>query len=194
MNKCRKRGREKFAKYKWVFNILVKFYSFFPMNIRIKMFEKKRYTKGYLGMGVRYALLKAIAKQCGDNVSIFQGCFILHPENLLLGDNISIQPQSYIDADGGISIGNNVSIAHGATLISSSHNYFDINIPTKDQGLTLASIEICENVWIGAKATILAGKKINSGAIIGAGAVVTHDVEKNCIAVGVPAKIIKVRK
>jgi maltose O-acetyltransferase len=54
-------------------------------------------------------------------------------------------------------------------------------------------IKIGNNVWIGAKATILKGVTIGDGAIIGANAVVTKDLLANGVAVGNPAKVIKMR-
>jgi acetyltransferase-like isoleucine patch superfamily enzyme len=58
---------------------------------------------------------------------------------------------------------------------------------------TLAPIEIGHDVWIGHGATILSGVKIGSGCIIGAGSVVTKDVPPYSVAVGNPAKILKLR-
>ena len=52
---------------------------------------------------------------------------------------------------------------------------------------------IGNNVWLGAKATIMYGKHIGDGVIIGANSVVTRDVEDNMIAAGSPAKVIKER-
>ena len=65
--------------------------------------------------------------------------------------------------------------------------------PIKEQGLTLLETKICDNVWIGAKATILGGVIINSGAVVGAGAVVTKNVMENAVVTGGPAKNIKFR-
>ena len=48
-----------------------------------------------------------------------------------------------------------------------------------------------DNVYIGAKSTIIGGIKIGSGSKIGAGAVVIKDVPDGCTAIGVPAKIIR---
>lgn len=53
---------------------------------------------------------------------------------------------------------------------------------------------IGNNVWIGDCAKILAGVKIGDGAIIGANAVVTHDVPEHTVVDGVPAKIIRIIK
>lgn len=52
------------------------------------------------------------------------------------------------------------------------------------------SITIGDHVWIGEKATILKGVTVEKDAVIGAGSIVTHNVPRNSIAVGVPAKII----
>ena len=52
-------------------------------------------------------------------------------------------------------------------------------------------IKICDKVWIGFNAIVLKGVTIGNGAIIGAGAVVTKNVEPNCIIAGNPAVVIK---
>ena len=57
--------------------------------------------------------------------------------------------------------------------------------------LETASINIGNHVWIGMNAVVLKGVTIGDGAIIAAGAVVTHDVPSNTLVAGVPAKIIK---
>lgn len=56
-----------------------------------------------------------------------------------------------------------------------------------------ASIIVGNDVWIGARAIILSGLKIGDGVIIGAGAVVTHDVPPYAVVGGVPAKILRYR-
>ena len=55
------------------------------------------------------------------------------------------------------------------------------------------NIVVDDDVWIGYGATILSGVHISQGAVIAAGAVVTHDVPPYAIAGGVPAKVIKYR-
>lgn len=189
----KKRGRDLFHKYKRILYILAAFISCFPLKLRKKLFENARYSRGMYGIVIRYILFKSIAEKCGDNVLIAQGCFILSPEKISAGDNVSIQPMCYVDAAGGIVIENNVSIAHAVTILSSTHNYSSLDLPIKDQGMTYLPTVIKENVWIGAKATILGGTIIEAGSVIGATAVVTKNTEHNSVVAGVPAKIIKMR-
>ncbi len=187
------RGRDKFSKVKPILRFMVSIYSLFPMKIRKILFEHFRKTKGLKGIAIRYALLKSIAKKCGDNVSIHPDCYIHFPEKLEIGDNVSIHPMCYIDAVGGLSIGNDVSIAHAVTIMTSSHHFDRHDIPIKDQTFDVEKTVIGDDVWIGAKATILCGNNIGSGSVIGAGSIVTHTVKENTVNVGVPAKAIKER-
>ncbi len=188
------RGREKFGKAKGLISLLVGFYSLFPQKMRLSFFVHHRSTKGNKGIAIRYALLKTLAESIGENVSVQPDVYILNPAQLRVGSNISIHPFCYFECIGGISIGDNVSIAEGTSIISFDHNYGDVSIPIKDQGITRKPINIAEDVWIGAKATVLGGIEIKQGSIIAAGAVVTSDVNEYSIVGGVPAREIKSRK
>lgn len=187
------RGREKFNKYRKLLLLMYKISLLLPLKIRLRFFEHFRMTQGMKGLAIRYVLLKSIAKHCGDNISIHPGVYIFNPSNLYLNNNISIQPMSYIDATGEIVIGNDVSIAHGATIMSSSHNYKALDTPIKDQGVSLKKTIINDNVWIGAKATILYGVTIRQGTIIAANTVVNKNVDENSIMSGQSMHMIKKR-
>ena len=54
-----------------------------------------------------------------------------------------------------------------------------------------APIVLGRNVWVGSNATILQGVAIGDNAVVGAGAVVTHDIPANSVATGIPAKVVK---
>lgn len=63
----------------------------------------------------------------------------------------------------------------------------------KDNGVDIAtygSIHVGERSFIGYGATIMPGVKIGKRCVIGAGAVVTHDIPDNSVAAGVPARVI----
>lgn len=63
------------------------------------------------------------------------------------------------------------------------------NVDSESKG----SIIIGNDVWVGAGAIILSGVNIGDGAIVAAGAVVTHDVPAYSIVGGNPAKVIRFR-
>jgi acetyltransferase-like isoleucine patch superfamily enzyme len=166
-------------------------------SLRKIALEKNRDSRGKIGLVKRYAIIKALAINCGDNVAVYTGAYIMNPQTMEFGNNVSIHPMCYLESGSkgevGIKIGNDVSIAHGATIMATSHNFNDVDIPIKDQGVTVSSVVIEDNVWIGAKATILSGVTVKSGCIIGANSVVTHDTEENGVYVGAPARKIKSR-
>lgn len=188
-----KRGRDRFKKFEILINLIVLLFSIFPNKFNTWLFYKVRNITGIGGLFIRYVLLKNVSLDCGVNVSIHPGVYLLNVSAIKFGNNISIHPMCYIDGAGGIEIGNDVSIAHATTIMSSEHNYDSIDIPIKDQGGTLIKTTVSNDVWIGAKAIILAGSKINKGSIVAAGAVVTKEVPQNVIVGGVPAKLIKNR-
>ena len=85
----------------------------------------------------------------------------------------------------GIKIGDYARIAANVQLISNNHDPYDLNV------LTCKPVEIGDYAWIGAGATVLPGVRIGRHAIIGAASVVTKDVPDYAVAVGNPAKVIK---
>lgn len=76
-----------------------------------------------------------------------------------------------------------------------SHNFKNNYVQENNAELfdEFSFIEIGNDVWIGDRALILAGIKIGDGAIVGAGAVVTKDVEPYSVVGGVPAREIRKR-
>jgi acetyltransferase-like isoleucine patch superfamily enzyme len=99
----------------------------------------------------------------------------------------------YIDGSGKISIGNGVSIHRNVTIFTHEHCH-DRNVPIVESKGTISDLEIGDDVFIGANVTILASvNKISTGAVIGAGSVLTKDVGEYEIWAGNPAKFIKNR-
>jgi acetyltransferase-like isoleucine patch superfamily enzyme len=58
---------------------------------------------------------------------------------------------------------------------------------------TKGDIRVGDNAWIGFGVIILSGVRIGKNAVVGAGSTVTHDIPDNAIAVGNPARVIKMR-
>lgn len=136
-----------------------------------------------------------------------------------LGSNVSLMNSSlgkytYISDDSRVrdsnigafcSIGRNVKIGlgfHPINYLSTSpflyrRNFLGIKgLSDEDLFLTedYKSTDIGNDVWIGDNVVIFGGCKINDGVVIGAGSIVTKDLEPYGIYVGVPAKLIKKRE
>jgi maltose O-acetyltransferase len=80
-------------------------------------------------------------------------------------------------------------------IISSNHQFSRTDIPMTQQGFqTEQPVVIGDDVWIGSRAIILAGVKVGTGAIIGAGAVIAKDVPEWAVVVGNPGRVIRLRK
>jgi galactoside O-acetyltransferase len=133
----------------------------------------------------------------GSHCTFSKGCFIMaHSDgNIEIGDNFSMIVNSYLGAaDGGcIKIGNNVLIAQNVVLRASNHCFIDISVPINLQGHTVGKIFIEDDCWIGANVVVTPNVKIGKHSIVGAGAVVTNDIEPYSIVAGVPAKLIRKR-
>ncbi|WKZ17926.1 MAG: acyltransferase [Candidatus Jettenia sp. CY-1] len=132
----------------------------------------------------------------GKNVSIYNDSIIEvgGGGSLIIGDNTHIQPHCQFSAyKGTIEIGCNVQIAPKCAFYPYNHGFTPGEIIMKQPIETKGGIVIADNVWLGFGVIVLDGVRIGNGAVIGAGAVVNHDIPDNAIAVGVPARIIKMR-
>ena len=115
---------------------------------------------------------------------------------LLIGEATAINEYCNLRASGGtIKIGSKCLLAQFVTVVASNHGA-ELGHPMIDQkwAVTPHSVEIGNDVWIGAGVTILPGSRIGSGAIIAAGAVVRGEIPGEEIWGGVPARFLKVRK
>lgn len=92
---------------------------------------------------------------------------------------------------GPANIGNDVMLAQHVVISGLNHGYEDISMPPSQQTVSKKTVNIMDNVWIGANAVITAGVTINKHCIVGAGSVVTKDVPAYCVVVGNPAKVVK---
>jgi acetyltransferase-like isoleucine patch superfamily enzyme len=132
--------------------------------------------------------------QVGSTLRIAAAVKLANPRNISLGDNCYLGDGVQLYAwNEKITIGNNVLVAAGAQMITRKHGFADVDLPISEQGYVNAPIVIEDDVWIGFRAIILSGVTVGRGSIVGAGAVVTKDIEPYSIVGGVPAKLIRKR-
>lgn len=131
----------------------------------------------------------------GNGVRLAKGCFVTaNNGSLELADEVAVSPCVHLGADGGrIAIGKQTAIGPGTVIRAANHAFADLQRPIMQQGHTPGTIVIDEDVWIGANCVITPDVHVGRGAIVGAGAVVTHDVPPLAIVGGVPAKVIGTR-
>ncbi|MGQ9570233.1 MAG: acyltransferase [bacterium] len=114
--------------------------------------------------------------------------------SLTIGANTSIQPRCQFSAyKGPILIGCGVQIAPNCAFYPYNHGMAPDEPIMKQQLQTKGGITIEDDAWLGFGVVVLDGVRIGKGAIVGAGAVVTHSIPDGAIAVGVPARVIKMR-
>jgi acetyltransferase-like isoleucine patch superfamily enzyme len=109
---------------------------------------------------------------------------------LVVGDHSYIGRWTVILAHQSVVIGNDCLIAPGCHITDVNHGIAQGELIRK-QSLVSKPVRIGNDVWVGAGCSMLPGVTIGDGAVIGARAVVTHDIPAGAIAVGSPAKVIK---
>lgn len=125
----------------------------------------------------------------GWGSTIHMGVRFYNPWNIKIGEDSIIGEDVVLDGRGKLTIGNHVDIASEAMIYNCEHD-----MKSSDFRAVCAPVVVEDYVFIGARAIILPGVTIKKGAAVGAGAVVTKDVEGGSIVGGVPAKIIGERK
>ena len=135
----------------------------------------------------------------GGPVSLKKGVRLYSDSILETGDEGSItideethiQPRCSLSAyKGSIQIGKRVEIAPNCAFYPYNHE-MKPGKPIREQPLSSrGDIVVEDDAWLGVGVTLLENVRVGSGAVIGAGSVVTMDIPANAIAVGCPAKII----
>lgn len=98
-----------------------------------------------------------------------------------------VGPGTQIVAREKVTIGDGCKIAEYVTIRDGNHDH---SVPLREMRFTSSPVIIGNDVWIAAKATVLAGVTIGNGATVAAGAVVTKDVPAGATVAGVPARVI----
>ncbi len=149
----------------------------------------------------------------GDNVIIYQS---RHQGTIVLGDNVRVFDGALLETGPGgsirigadsrihrgcqlvahanaIEIGKDVGLAQNCALYPYNHGFAPGQTIDRQPLTTRGPIIIEDHAWLGVGVIVLDGVRIGEGAVIGAGSVVTRDIPAGTIAVGVPAKVVKMR-
>jgi len=154
-------------------------------------------------------------KSIGNNVIFENGVMVFHPENIVIGNNVYIGHNTilkgyykncicigdhtwigqncFLHGGGGIKIGKAVGIGPMVKILTSTHKEEELSKPIIFCDLEFKEVVIEDGCDIGIGSIILPGVKIGEGSIIGAGSVVTKDVEPYTVVAGNPARILRKR-
>jgi acetyltransferase-like isoleucine patch superfamily enzyme len=181
----------------------------------VELYARFATGDGPLDVMMRRCIWRAAARRCGHGLQVGSGVGFKHLETFELGDSVFIGAHSYIQGrfDGTMTIGNHVWIGPqtymdardliledyvgwgpGAKVLGSVHTGLPADVPIVHTNLEIRPVRIGAWADIGTNSTILPGVTVGRGAIIGAGAVVTHDVAPFAIVAGVPARFLRWRE
>lgn len=111
---------------------------------------------------------------------------------LVIGDGTNIGHFNHIIATQSIIIGKNVLTADKVYITDNLHEYQNVNLSIIHQPIKqIGNVVIGDGSWLGENVCVI-GAKIGKHCIIGANSVVTKDIPDYSVAVGIPAKVIKV--
>lgn len=122
--------------------------------------------------------------------SISKDIKIGNPKGLKLGKYVYVNSGCTFMCEGGLEIGSYTRIAMQVLILTSNHNWASDKLIPYDEIDYKQKVIIGKNCWIGGRATICPGVKIEDGAIVATGSVVTKSVPKCAIVGGNPAQII----
>jgi maltose O-acetyltransferase len=143
---------------------------------------------GRLWNALRCATLRLALPRFGDENELDGRVYLGDGSDVYVGSRCQINRGCRLNR---VVIGDRVMIGPDALVLGKLHRTSDPAVPMIDQGDFQRRPTVVEDdVWIGARAIIMPGTTIGTGSIVGAGAVVTHDVSPGTIVGGVPARHI----
>jgi acetyltransferase-like isoleucine patch superfamily enzyme len=185
-----------------------------PRSLR-ELYGRFAHGEGEFDAIMRRAICRAMTRSFGDGVHIGRGVLWKHPETFeigsgvfigdqavlqgrfdgrcVIGDHVWIGPQCYFDARD-LVMEDSVGWGPGARVLGSMHTGVPADVPIIETDLEIEPVRIRAWADIGVSAVVLPGVTVGQGAIVGAGAVVTTDVEPFTIVTGVPARFQRRRE
>lgn len=135
-------------------------------------------------------------KSVGNKIYIGKNS-VFKCENIFIGENVYFGDNTLISSPHGkVYIGNDVMFGPNVSIHGGNHIYNVVGLTMKNinkNDLSDGIVRIENDVWIGANSVILKNVTIGEGAIVGAGSIVTKNIEPYTIVAGNPAKFIKYR-
>ena len=157
--------------------------------------KSNRPIVGRFAQWLRYQCAKHLFAECRGYVNLEQGAYIGNGRNFRVLGTAGIG-KDFVCHNRIVTIHGRLLMGENVLFQGGGHTFANPDVPIGSEGdLPDSPLEIESDVWIGTRAMILPGcRHIGAHAIIGAGAVVTHDVPEYAIVGGNPAEVIRMRK
>jgi acetyltransferase-like isoleucine patch superfamily enzyme len=138
--------------------------------------------------------------EIGDNVFIGAECWLQSLDDgenraiaLSIGSGSTIEGACVISALRSVVLEEEVLLARNVYISDHMHKYGQRGVPIRSQGLDkIRPVRIMRGAWLGQNVVICPGVTIGVGSVVGANSVVRTDVPDFCVAVGSPARVVKV--
>lgn len=137
----------------------------------------------------RLFLLRIFGAKIDGRPFVYSTAQIYAPFLLTLSEGATLGPYSEVYNLGPVFLGERVTVSQQTLICNGTHDLADPVLP-----LLIGEVVIGDDVFIGARAFVMPGVKIGEGAVVGACAVVTKDVEPWTVVAGNPACFIKKRE
>lgn len=149
---------------------------------------------GKLSKSIRRFLCESIFATCGSKLNVENNAYFGNGKDFRVGNDVGIG-SNFKCLRRQVKIGSYLMMAEDVLFLGGGHKFENTDIPMMYQGSKEKTpLEIGDDVWIGARVSILPGcKRIGKGVIVGACSVVTKDIPDYAIVGGNPAKIIRFR-
>jgi acetyltransferase-like isoleucine patch superfamily enzyme len=149
----------------------------------------------FVGRGVKLEIGRSATLALGRWSWVGQGTKIrVHEGRVSIGAKSVLGQECTISAYQRIDIGRECIVADRVMLIDFDHGAVEVERPVRLQGIYKRDVRVGHNAWIGYGACILRGVSIGDNCIVGTSAVVTASLPDNAVAVGIPARVIRMRE
>lgn len=167
-------------------------FKYFGKGTTLEIAGQVRIGKNvYIGDQVSLIVEQGATLTIADNSFIGESCYIkCFGGKVEIGQDVSINSKSFINGCGGVSIGDNTRIGTQSIIIASNHKFGEPDLLVKD-AITKQGVSLGENIWLGARVTVLDGVVIPNDSVIGACSLVSKPLPESGVYVGIPVKKIK---
>jgi acetyltransferase-like isoleucine patch superfamily enzyme len=135
----------------------------------------------------RAMLADHLFDDCGENCRFFKGISFTYGHNISVGDNVVVHDDVHLDDRGRLTIGDRVSISDDAHIYSHDHDIVDQTAVSNFHTI------VDDDARVTYDSMVRAGCRVGKNAVVGAKSIVGSDVPDHHVAVGQPAKSVRIK-